>query len=194
MKAQERTGAAIRKLRLAKGLTLAELAGETGIPLSTLSRVELGQNALKYDKLMRICRALEVDLQGLVAREAESTPLATGRRAVIRSGEGASTWLGPHVARLGGDELIGRSLSPVVIDITATTLEAHGPFITLEGEAYLTVLAGGVVLHSQFYAPLPLAAADAVYFDGRAGHAILATGDSPAKVLLVVAGGWPTDD
>jgi transcriptional regulator with XRE-family HTH domain len=190
MKAQERTGAAIRKLRLAKGLTLAELAGETGIPLSTLSRVELGQNALKYDKLMRICRALEVDLEGLVAREAESPSIATGRRAVSRKGEGGAARLGPHAALVSAAELTGRSLTPLLVDVAATSLEAHGPPFVLEGEAWLTVLSGEVVLHGPFYAPLALSAGDAVYFDGRAGHALVAAGAVPAKALLVVAGDW----
>jgi hypothetical protein len=44
-------------------------------------------------------------------------------------------------------------------------------------------------MHSQFYAPLELAAGDAVYVDGRAGHAFVAPG-GPAHVLLVVAGNW----
>jgi transcriptional regulator with XRE-family HTH domain len=190
MNAQERTGAAIRKLRLAKSLTLAELAAETGIPLSTLSRVELGQNALKFDKLMRICRALEVDLQRLVAREAEASAVATGRRAVTRSGEGETMRLGPHAARLGAAELTERGLTPLLLDVDVTSLEAHGPWLTLEAEAHLTVLAGAVTLHSQFYAPLTLAAGDAVYFDGRAGHALVAAGEGAARALLVVAGDW----
>jgi transcriptional regulator with XRE-family HTH domain len=84
----ERTGAAIRKLRLAKGLTLAELSQLSGIPLSTLSRVELGQNGLNSEKLVRLCRALDVDLQGLVTKEAASTVRTSGRRAVMRVGDG----------------------------------------------------------------------------------------------------------
>jgi transcriptional regulator with XRE-family HTH domain len=193
MDAHERTGAAIRKLRLAKRLTLAGLSAETGIPLSTLSRVELGQNALKYDKLMRICRALDVDLQGLVAREAETASIASGRRAIVRAGEGPLASIGPYAGRLGAADLLNRALTPAVIDVTATTLDGHGPFVLLQGEAYLHVLKGTIILHSQFYAPLTLAAGDALYFDGRTGHAMLAAGRGPAQVLLVAAGDWRPD-
>ena len=76
------TGAAIRKLRLAKGLTLQQLADACGVPVSSLSRVELGQSRLNYDKLVRLCRALDVDLHGLVAREAAAGPPVLGRRAL----------------------------------------------------------------------------------------------------------------
>ena len=54
----DKTGAAIRRLRLARGWSLAQLGEASGVPVSTLSRVELGQNALNYDKLIRLCRAL----------------------------------------------------------------------------------------------------------------------------------------
>jgi transcriptional regulator with XRE-family HTH domain len=186
----ERTGAAIRKLRLAKGRTLVELSAETGIPVSTLSRVELGQNALKYDKLMWICRALDVDLQGLVVREADTATVASGRRSVVRLADKGSIRVGPHAASLVGEELLDRSLTPLLLDVEVTTLAEHGPFIFFENEACLSVQVGAVTLHSQLYKPLELAVGDTVYFDGRAGHAVLAAPDHRACVLLVIAGDW----
>jgi transcriptional regulator with XRE-family HTH domain len=183
----ERTGGAIRKLRLAKGLTLAELSVQSGIPLSTLSRVELGQNALNADKLMRLCRALEVDLQGLVTREADGVVVASGRRAVIRAGTGQSVRLGGNTGRRAADDLLAKAFSPLIIEVTARNLDSHGPLAVLNGEVYLMVLDGEVILHSSLYAPLPMRTGDGVYFDGASGHAIIAP-DKPAKVLLIAAG------
>ena len=60
----DKIGPALRKLRLARGWSLVTLSEQSGVPVSTLSRVELGQNALNSDKLVRLCRALEVDLEG----------------------------------------------------------------------------------------------------------------------------------
>jgi transcriptional regulator with XRE-family HTH domain len=190
MRAQnsERTGAAIRKLRLARGWTLAELSRETGVPLSTLSRLELGQNALKYEILMRVCRALEVDLQGLVAREAETVSVASGRRSVTRSGEGRPVRLGGNAGWLAGEELTERCLTPIVLDVSAANLEAHGPLVTLQNEAHLLVLSGEIALHSQFYAPLVLAEGDGLYFDTRAGFAVVKNRAKPARALLTIAG------
>ena len=183
----DRTGAAIRKLRLARGWSLATLSEESGVPISTLSRVELGQNALNYDKLMRLCRALEVDLEGLVTREAEGASAASGRRSVIRAGDGAPARLGQATGRRGAADLLSKSLTPVILDVTAGSLVDHGPFVVHEGEAYLLVMAGAVDFHSHLYAPLSLTVGDAVYFDAASAYALIAP-EGPAKALLVASG------
>jgi len=190
MRAQDsaRTGAAIRKLRLARGWTLTELSQATGVPVSTLSRLELGQNALKYEILMRVCRALEVDLQGLVAREAETMSIASGRREVTRMGQGRPIRLGGNAGWLAGEDLTERSLTPILLDVSAASLEAHGSFVTLSNEAHLLVLSGLITLFSQFYAPLLLAEGDGLYFDTRAGFALVTNHPAAARVLLTVAG------
>ena len=184
----DKIGLAIRKLRLAKGWTLAELSEQCGVPLSTLSRVELGQNALNYDKLVRLCRALEVDLQGLVARQAESTATASGRRSVTRAGQGEPVSVGGQPGLLAAGDLLAKSFTPVILNLRATSLAQHGPLRTLPGEAYVLVLSGQAVLHSPLYAPLSLATGDGVYFDGRSGHALIAASEAGATVLLVAGG------
>jgi len=183
----EKTGAAIRKLRVAKGWTLAMLSEETAIPLSTLSRVELGQNALNYDKLVRLCRALEVDLESLVTREAETAAPPSGRRSVTRSGDGAPTRLGGASGRAAAPDLVAKGFTPVILEITARDIAGHGPLAAHPGEAYVLALAGEIELHSRLYTPLRLAVGDAVYFDAAAGYAIVAP-DGPARALLVAQG------
>lgn len=183
----DRTGAAIRKLRLARGWSLATLSEESGVPISTLSRVELGQNALNYDKLIRLCRALEVDLEGLMTREAEGAAAPSGRRSVVRAGEGAPVRVAANTGRRAAADLLSKSFSPVLLEVTAASLEAHGPMVAQDGEAYALVLAGGVEFHNHLYAPLPMATGDAVYFDAASGFALLAP-DGPAKVLLIASG------
>ena len=183
----DKTGAAIRKLRLTRGWNLATLSEQSGVPISTLSRVELGQNSLHYDKLIRLCGALGVDIDGLVAREAPVAPPATGRRAVIRDGEGPPTRVAGNSGRRAAAELLFKSLSPMLLDVTASSLDAHGPLATHLGEAYAMVLAGEVELHSRLYAPLTLGPGDAVYFDAATGYALVAPG-LPARVLLVASG------
>ena len=183
----DRTGAAIRKLRLSRGWSLAVLSEQSGVPISTLSRVALGQNALNYDKLVRLCRALEVDLEGLVTREAESSVAASGRRSVTRAGDGPAARVGGNTGRRAAADLLSKAASPILIDITARSLEAHGPLTTHDGEAYALVVSGAVEFHSHLYAPLSMSAGDSVYFDAASGYALIAP-DLPAKVLLVASG------
>jgi transcriptional regulator with XRE-family HTH domain len=183
----DKTGAAIRKLRLARGWSLAQLSEESGLPISTLSRVELGQNALNHDKLVRLCRALEVDLEGLVTREAEGAAAPSGRRSVTRAGEGAPTKVAANAARRDAADLLSKSFSPLILDVTARSLEAHGPLAVHAGEAYVLVLSGAVEFHGHLYAPLALAVGDSVYFDAASGYALLAP-KAPARVLLIASG------
>lgn len=44
------------------------------------------------------------------------------------------------------------------------------------------------LLHPELYAPLHLVAGDSVYFDGRAGYALVRDSEAPRKALLVIAG------
>ncbi|MGA0602051.1 helix-turn-helix domain-containing protein [Caulobacter sp. KR2-114] len=182
------TGAAIRKLRMAKGWTLQQLAEACGVPVSSLSRVELGQSRLNYDKLVRLCRALDVDLHGLVAREADAGPPVLGRRALTPGGQGDATRFGPHAARRPAADLLGKAFTPVMLDVQPSSLEEHGPLQELGGEAWLLVLEGRVRVHGGVYAPTELAAGDSLYFDARAGFAVLRADAAPARALLVVDG------
>lgn len=192
-----KAGLAIRKLRLAGGWTLAQLSDRSGVPLSTLSKVELGQTSLSYENLLRICKGLEIDMARLIRAEAEGMvgapaasdpPLALGRRAVVRAGEGHPAALPCGPGLIGAAELTRKAITPIVCDITAQDLEAHGGFHREDGEAYLHVLTGGLTVISELYAPLKLEMGDGVYFDARAGYALLNEAGVPCKAILVFAG------
>jgi transcriptional regulator with XRE-family HTH domain len=181
-------GEAVRKLRLSKGWTLLQLSEKSGVPLSTLSKLELGQSSLTYDKILRICRALDVDPGLTILQEAQSAPAPSGRRAVVRAEEGEPSTLGPHAVKVAAHELLSKCFTPIVCTLTAKTLAEHGAMQSLPGEAYIFMLEGAAMLHSEVYAPLKLNTGDAVFFDGTMNHALLCLGDGPARALIVLAG------
>lgn len=190
-----KAGLAIRKLRLARGWTLAQLGERAGVPLSTLSKVELGQTSLSYENLLRICRGLEIDMERLIGAEADgevghapANPGAAGRRAVARAGEGDLLRLPSGTARIAGGELNRKAFTPMVIEVTADDIDAHGKFHQDDGEAYVMVLDGALAMHSEHYAPLKLKAGDGVYFDARSGYALIRDGATPCRALIVFAG------
>src|SRR3954447_9481947 len=81
-------GEALRAARIAKGLTLRDLAGRVGMPYSTLSKLENGKMSFTYDKLIRLAQGLGIDLQELMSGAAEQpAPSSPGRRSVTRAGE-----------------------------------------------------------------------------------------------------------
>lgn len=193
-----KAGLAIRKLRLAGGWTLAQLSDRSGVPLSTLSKVELGQTSLSYENLLRICKGLEIDMARLIGAEADgvtsiamtpsSPPMAMGRRAIARSGEGEILTHPCGSGRIAGADLIRKAFTPVTLEVEATCLDTHGGFCRDDGEAYVMVICGELALHSELYSPLHLRTGDGVYFDARAGYALIKQGKTPCRALVVFAG------
>jgi len=182
----QQAGVAVRKLRLAKGWTLHQLSEKSGVPLSTLSKLELGQSSLTYDKILRICRALNVDPGLSILQQVSVTPTPSARRAVIRAGEGEKVSFGPHVAHLAAQDLLSKSFTPMVVTLKPPETQARRD--TLPGEVYVYVLEGTAMLLTEIYTPLRLAAGDAVFFDGGTEHALHAATDEVCKALMIVSG------
>lgn len=175
----------MRKLRLSKGWTLQQLSEKSGVPLSTLSKLELGQASLTYDKILRICRALDVDPGLSILQEAAATPTPTGRRAVMRAGEGDTVAFGDHSAKVAAQDLLSKSFTPMLVTLKPAPGAQRQ---TLPGEVYIHVLQGSAMLLTDVYAPLRLTPGDAVFFDGGTEHVLHAAGDEPCSALLIISG------
>ena len=180
----QQAGVAVRKLRVAKGWTLQELSDKSGVPLSTLSKLELGQSSLTYDKILRICAALDIDPGLSILQQASATPAPSARRVVVRKGEGEHFSYGEHVAKVGGQDLLSKSFTPITLTLHAN----DGRRQTLPGEVYLHVLSGTALLHTDIYAPLKLNGGDAIFFDGSTEHRLHAASNEPCTVLMIVSG------
>jgi transcriptional regulator with XRE-family HTH domain len=180
----QQAGVAVRKLRLAKGWTLQELSEKSGVPLSTLSKLELGQSSLTYDKILRICSALDVDPGLSILQQASVTTAPTGRRSVTRAGEGEPVVFNGNKATIAAQDLLSKSFTPIVLQLQ----NAEGKRQTLPGEVYLHVISGTAMLLTDVYAPLKLNVGDAIFFDGGTEHRLQSATDTPATVLLIVTG------
>jgi transcriptional regulator with XRE-family HTH domain len=67
-------GPRLRAVRQRRGATLAELSAETGISVSTLSRLESGQRRPNLELLLPLARAHGVPLDELVGAPATGDP------------------------------------------------------------------------------------------------------------------------
>jgi transcriptional regulator with XRE-family HTH domain len=76
-------GELLRNLRLRCAWTLREMSARTGIPLSTLSKVERDELSLSYDKLAQIAERLQIDIAELFATR-RGAAMANARRSVDR--------------------------------------------------------------------------------------------------------------
>jgi len=182
-------GGALRAARTEQGLSLRALAARSGLPYSTLSKLENGKMAMTYDKLTQLAQGLGVDLGALITEPRPvEPPAAVGRRSVARAGEAPAAASDQHTHRYPAADLLGKRMVPVLIDVTARSVEAMGGLVRHAGEEYLYVLSGAMELHSDLYAPLRLEQGDSVYFDSGMAHAYVRVSDGPCSVLSVCAG------
>jgi transcriptional regulator with XRE-family HTH domain len=182
-------GGAIRALRKRSGLTLTELAGRTGLAVSTLSKLEMGHVSLSYDKLLVISKGLGVDMAELLNSTPHpgAAPAYGGRRVVHRAGEGQHVETRSYSQTYLATELLNKRFTPIHAELHARTLPdffaEFGDFIRHPGEEFTYVIEGEVAFHTDLYAPLTLRAGDSIYFDSEMGHAYLKGSDGPCRLI-----------
>lgn len=185
-----RPGEALKQLRVEKGWTLADLSDRTGLPASSLSKMENGKTALTFDKLLKFSEALGVDLSALFSADAMPTSAKyenATRRSIARVGEGEviETPRGNYLYL--APELLHKRFIPIVGDVLATDISTYGEYSKHEGEEFVYVLSGTLELHTEMYTPAVLEVGDSVYFDSGMRHAYIAAGGSPCRILSICA-------
>lgn len=182
-------GALIRGLRSRKGWTLKEMSANSGIPVSTLSKVEHGQLTLSYDKLYQLSQKLGMRMSELFAEEDKGadTPV-TARRSIGDLASAVRVETPNYDYHYLCAELRRKRMIPVIARIRAKSVKQFGQLVHHSGEEFTYVLKGAVVLHSEFYDPVVLREGQSIYFDSSMGHAYLAPeGCDEAEVLTVMS-------
>ncbi len=161
-------GPRLRQLRLEREATLTDLAEETGISVSTLSRLESGQRKPTLELLLPLARAHRVALDELVDAPETGDPRVRSK-PVVRHGR---TFI--SLTRRPGGLQSFKIILPV--DRDEPSLETH------DGYEWLYVLSGRVrlVLGSR---DLTLGPGEVVEFDTRTPHWLGNPGPTPAEVL-----------
>jgi transcriptional regulator with XRE-family HTH domain len=181
-------GASLKHLRKTNGWTLADVSKRTGIPPSTLSRIENDRVSPTYDLLARLSQGLSVDVAQLVS-SVEPPAMAPaeqqGRRSLNRLGDGELIEMSNHTLRYLSTDMLRKQVTPILCEYRARTLEEFGDFMHHAGEEFLFVLEGAVELHTEYYAPVILKAGESIYFDSRMGHAYLAHGPGVCRALSI---------
>ena len=180
-------GAALKRRRSERNWTLAELSQKTGFPISTLSKIENGKMEVTIDKLLRIAVAFEIniaDFFGTPKNQSDSGETSR-RRSITRAGEGRTVEAANGRFAYQAYDLLNKTLTPIVAEIHARSLEEFGSFHRHSGEEYVFVIEGELAFYSDTYTPAYLSQGDSIYFDSSMGHAYVAMGDGPCKILTV---------
>jgi transcriptional regulator with XRE-family HTH domain len=192
-------GRALRGLRAQRGWTLQELSKRTGLPISTLSKVETNKMSLTYDKMMRIATGLNIDIGVLFAARVQPEPmtsaLTSGRRSITRAGEGHLIETDSVIQHYPAADLLGKQLVPIFVEVKARSRSEFGKLLRHPGEEFVVVLEGVLELHTEFYAPARLNKGDSIYFDSMMAHGYIAGTDDPCRIMSINATvGWGGED
>lgn len=177
----------MRALRARYGLTLKEMAERTGIPFSTLSKVEHDRLTLTYDKLQMISEKLNIRMAELFAEpDDQGAAIANSRRSVGRLADAIAITTPNYDYFYLSPELRQKDMIPIWTRVKARSLAEFGPLVRHEGQEFLYVLQGSIDVHTEFYGPVTLAAGESVYIDSRMAHGYTASAGCEEALVICV--------
>jgi transcriptional regulator with XRE-family HTH domain len=180
-------GEIMRRLRDRFGWTLKEMSKHSGIPLSTLSKVEHDRLTLSYDKLQQVSQRLKVPMSELFAEGAESRePRVTGRRSIGRIEDALRVTTPNYDYFYLSTELRRKRMIPIITRIRAKSLAEFGDLVRHEGEEVVYVIKGRIEVHTEFYDPVVIDEGESIYLDSSMGHAYLVAEGCEEAVTLGV--------
>jgi transcriptional regulator with XRE-family HTH domain len=165
-------GPRLRELRTRRGTTLARLAADTGISVSTLSRLESGGRRPTLELLLPLARAYQVPLDELVGAPTTQDP-RVHPRPIVRHGV---TFL-PLTRRIGGVQAF-KVIFPPLNRADRPEPKSH------EGYEWVYVLSGRLRLLLGEH-DLMLEPGEVAEFDTRVPHAFANPIDAPTETLTL---------
>ena len=182
-------GQRLRMLRKSRELTLKQICERSGVALSTLSKMELGQITVSYDKLAAVSRALGADLSRLLADGLSDAGHTSSRPTFVRSLLAAAPRYGSttYDYKLLGSGFPGRRMTPLYARVTSRHESEFTDYIRHRGQEFVMVLAGSVRIRFETGESVSLAKGEAAYFDSGIGHMYLSTGRGAAQVVIVMS-------
>jgi len=160
-------------LRSRNGWTRKEMSEQTGIPLSTLAKVEHDQLTLSYDKLLQISQRLKMRMSELLAHGDTHEAVVMTRRSIGTMDTAVRVNSPNYDYYFLCPDLRKKRMIPIFGRPHARTLEEFGELVRHAGEEFIYVLTGRVEVHTEFYEPVILEPGQCMYIDSGMGHAYL---------------------
>ncbi|MCF6430953.1 XRE family transcriptional regulator [Leisingera sp. MMG026] len=176
-------GKMIRDARKEKGLTLEEAARAAAIGRSTLSKIENNQTRPSFEIIRRLMQTLELETPQLFVQSGQSG--VTGRRDFTRTGLGEHKETSTYDHELLCSELTSKRMVPYISTIKARDVTEFDNWVRHQGEEFMFVLSGELILYTEHYRPLRMGAGDSVYYDSGMGHGCVSVSNEDARVLWV---------
>ena len=191
-RAKPTLGSLLRGLRARNGWTLKEMSEKTGIPFSTLSKVEHDRLTLTYDKLLQLGERLNMRMSELFSETAEPADQPpTARRSIGTLDNAVAVSTPNYDYYYLFPELRKKRMIPIFTRVVAKSLKEFGPLVRHSGEEWMYVIKGVLEIHTEFYEVVRLEEGQAIYLDSSMGHAYLA---APGYDEVLVIGACASAD
>lgn len=180
-------GAVMRGIRSRNNWTLKEMSAKSGIPVSTLSKVEHDRLTLSYDKLQQLSQRLNIRMSDLFAEDDDAaTPRVTGRRSIGTMDKAVRVTTDNYDYHYLCTDLRQKRMIPIITRIRAHSASEFGDLVRHQGEEFIYVIEGAIEIHTEFYDPVELGQGQGIYLDSSMGHAyVVGKGCEEALVLGV---------
>ena len=127
------------------------MSERSGIPVSTLSKVEHDRLTLTYDKLQQMSQKLGIRMSDLFAEPPdEGGAPVTARRSIGRLSRAVQVTTDNYDYHYLCPELRRKRMIPILTNIRAKTVEEFGNLVRHSGEEYIYVLDGRIEVHTEF--------------------------------------------
>lgn len=178
-------GQVMRGIRSRNGWTLKEMSEQSGIPVSTLSKVEHDRLTLSYDKLQQVSQRLNIRMSDLFAEQSdEAMPQVTGRRSLATLDKAVRVTTDNYDYFYLCTDLRQKRMIPIITRIRARSASEFGELVHHPGEEFIYVIEGAIEVHSEFYDTVVLHAGEGIYLDSNMGHAYVAADGCDEAVVL----------
>jgi len=185
-------GGLLKDRRNYHGWTLADVHRMTGISVSALSKIENDAMSPTYSTILQLCDGLNIEIGDLLNPSSGSTQASImGRRSISRQHEGNTLEDENYVYTYLCSDVAHKRIVPMVVTVSARTMQEVGDLWSHVGEEYIYVLSGALKLVTALYEPTLLGAGDSVYIDSTMPHAYLSAGAGDAKILVMCSSATP---
>lgn len=179
-------GRRLRAIRKGKKLTLVQVSALSGVTVPTLSKMELGQASISYEKFAAVAHALSVDISRLFEDRAtvSSRKKPTFTPIALRS---STTFANDqYLHQVLATEHPDKRMTPWFARVQARSMDDYAGFNHHPGQEFLLVITGKLKVVFENGEILELEKDQGAYFDSSVGHVYLSTGRKEAEVLMVM--------
>ncbi|MCG8905802.1 MULTISPECIES: helix-turn-helix domain-containing protein [unclassified Pseudomonas] len=184
---RDEVGARLRAVRKQQKLTLKQLSDLSGVAVSTLSKMELAQVAVSYDKLAAAARALQVDIAQLF-RPLPPVGGLMGLKTFVKTrvDETAGYDTGGYEYYPIAGDFPQRSMTPLYARIFAREVGEFDDYVRHPGQEFAMVVSGRVRIQFETGESVCIGLRETAYFDSSVGHLYLNDGDAGEAQVMVV--------